>query len=818
MKKNTEERILSTLLTRFKEIKMDLLQSAIRTLFYDVNIERIFQDIKNDCCTFLKCDFASLSAWTTQTFTRSELALLQSYIVQNTIEVTPKWHHSMRLLDLFIKRCLERNNINLPVVKFDKLQYWRSLSLLLGEDLLTTYFLASKKDNPINSYDWPNIIGHNEEIINNVLKKSLCDVHAHLKASADIFELTWLDFMNIVINRDESYRSVQNLADVNLQSKREEKTCSFRRMVQIAAILRMHIYEILNEKKAVKKNSFIKNIIYDDKLRVSYLIELQSKISLYRNSNYHKFDYASTESQYSNIYSIHQGERKFLYDFFLSYLNDIPKIVKIADWMFLYISLKIRIRKEFVQTNPLYGFENFKIYESRKSRYCGRYEELYPLYAVQSSIREKTRDYFEARVTPGGIPNIRLECSLDHKSKRSDINTNSLTFIVHFIKQNEKKIHKKNFGMRFDFKQDYVTQLFKVLDDAEKRRTARSPFNYVEKRRIGHSLVVPPYKIVGIDAAGEEIECPPAVFGHIYRYARATGLKNLTYHVGEDFYDIADGLKNIDDAIRFLGLKGGSRLGHAIAIGADTYSYYQNRGYQVIMSKQRMLDVLVWILSTCRIAQIRMSSDFEKQLKDKSQKLYEEIGYSIYYDEKKYYQSMLLRSDDCITSVEKSLWDKTALCIDEDCVKARKDQDVGKLCINYLSNKDIWEKGNVVDVLIFHKDISSIVEQIQNYMMAIIVKKKIAIESNPSSNVKIGPIDGYNFHPCFRFLSNGINVSVNTDDKGIFATSLPNEYSLIANAYCQNGYTIREAAYLMERLKANAQSQRFKENKVRLGI
>ena len=121
-------------------------------------------------------------------------------------------------------------------------------------------------------------------------------------------------------------------------------------------------------------------------------------------------------------------------------------------------------------------------------------------------------------------------------------------------------------------------------------------------------------------------------------------------------------------------------------------------------------------------------------------------------------------------------------------------------------------------MFIYHKDISSIVEQIQNYMMAIIVKKKIAIESNPSSNVKIGPIDGYNFHPCFRFLSNGINVSVNTDDKGIFATSLPNEYSLIANAYCQNGHTIREAAYLMERLKANAQSQRFKENKVRLGI
>lgn len=197
--------------------------------------------------------------------------------------------------------------------------------------------------------------------------------------------------MNFVINRDESYRSFQNLADVNLQSKRDENTCSFRKMIQIAAILRMHIYEMLYKKKLAKNNNFIKNIIYDDKLRTSYLTELQSKILLYRNSNYQKYDYASTESQYSNIYSIHQGERKFLYDFFLSYLHDIPKNVKIADWMFLYISLKIRIRKEFVQTNPLYGFENFKIYESRKSNYCGKYQEIYPLYAVQSSIRENSR-------------------------------------------------------------------------------------------------------------------------------------------------------------------------------------------------------------------------------------------------------------------------------------------------------------------------------------------------------------------------------------------------------------------------------------------
>ena len=94
--------------------------------------------------------------------------------------------------------------------------------------------------------------------------------------------------------------------------------------------------------------------------------------------------------------------------------------------------------------------------------------------------------------------------------------------------------------------------------------------------------------------------------------------------------------------------------------------------------------------------------------------------------------------------------------------------------------------------------------------MAVIVKKKIAIETNPSSNVKIGPIDGYIDHPIFRFMANGINVSINTDDKGIFATSLSNEYSLIANAYCQRGHTIAEAALMIERFKYQAQEQIFK--------
>lgn len=772
---------------------MDLLQSAIRTLFYDVNIDRVIKEVGQSCCTFLNCDFASLSAWTTQTFTRSELSLLQSYVLQNTTgAMSPKWHHAILLLNRFSKDCLKIDTDGLPRVCFEKLQYWRELSLLLGEDLFTTSFLAEKQ---VNRFDWPNIIEHDEAQINVVLQGNLCDVHAHLKASADIFELTWLDFMNRVINRDEDYRGVQYLADIHLISKRDEKTCSFRTMVQIAGMLRMFLFEFVQGKFNLQNIEVIKRAIADDKFRTYMLTELQCKISLHKKSNQAIFDYACTSPLTSNVFSIHQGERELLYKYFSGYYGKQQYFVKYADFFFLYIALKIRIRKEFVQTNPLYGFENFKLYESRKTKYCDAYKDIYSLYAVQTTIRPNSSNRMEARVVSNGIPTGRMDLALDQKTYLEEINPNSLSYVIHFIKKNERKAHRKTFGMRYGFKDLYKREIQKILTDWNKRSLVKYPSE-------------PIYRIVGIDVAGEEIECPPAVFGHVYRYARKCGLDNHTYHVGEDFYDIADGLKNIEDAIRFLELKEGSRLGHAIALGLSPHAYYKNRGYQVVMSKQRLLDVLVWILSTCNRLGIPLSLDFESVIKVKAQKLYSTIGYAGGFVESDYFESMLLRSDDEV-GIEKSRWDKTALCGDNLCTQARSNHNARRLCAQFLTNKTIWEKGNSVDLFSYPQEVSDIIEKIQNYLMAVIVNNKIAIETNPSSNVKIGPIDGYVDHPIYRFMANGINVSINTDDKGIFATSLSNEYSLIANAYCQRGHTIAEAALMIERLKNQAQEQIF---------
>lgn len=71
----------------------------------------------------------------------------------------------------------------------------------------------------------------------------------------------------------------------------------------------------------------------------------------------------------------------------------------------------------------------------------------------------------------------------------------------------------------------------------------------------------------------------------------------------------------------------------------------------------------------------------------------------------------------------------------------------------------------------------------------------IGMESNPSSNLAISTIEGYDAHPIAVVYNKDITwdreqiqncpqiyISINTDDKGVFHTSLENEYALMACA------------------------------------
>lgn len=89
--------------------------------------------------------------------------------------------------------------------------------------------------------------------------------------------------------------------------------------------------------------------------------------------------------------------------------------------------------------------------------------------------------------------------------------------------------------------------------------------------------------ILAIDAANYEEYCPPEIFAQVFKAApQRIGLHvetdnfqtlRRTFHVGEVFPHLLTGLRRIYEAIEFLGLEPGDRLGHASALGIDVRNW-----------------------------------------------------------------------------------------------------------------------------------------------------------------------------------------------------------------------------------------------------
>ena len=116
-----------------------------------------------------------------------------------------------------------------------------------------------------------------------------------------------------------------------------------------------------------------------------------------------------------------------------------------------------------------------------------------------------------------------------------------------------------------------------------------------------------------------------------------------------------------------------------------------------------------------------------------------------------------------------------------------------------------------------------LLEKIQQQLLEKVEKRHIAIECNPSSNFKIGEIERYDEHPIIKFFNYGLKtpyprhdiaVSINTDDQGVFATSLEREYSLMALAIERNPYKEYENSpraiwEWLDRVRELSMEQRF---------
>lgn len=690
-----------------------------------------------------------------------------------------------------------------PVVKYDSLLRWHDLTSLLTEDLFTTSYLASKDASfrhKRNRFDWKPCIDHDNSALNNIFSQPMAELHSHLKGASLNFELNWLNLMNKPWQRDAEFKdfmisqrpSPKSFLGDNIQPS------IYSQIIKAAAI---RLFMIERQQGIVPFNQQdILSLIYATGLKEQkiYLDSIKREIGTIKYLHSKRFqgfvpDYAITNSCCPDTdmmpLAILTGERAFMYRAFREiYERDTERV---QDTLFyVYLLIKNRFRQELMQTNSYKGFANFGIYERRKEGFIpegGVYANLVQSEAVSSFFFGKSpNSYLEVRITPK-LYVFELDCSIKHLAntigntvKLGEKEKDQYRFILHFIKQrDDSKTGPRHNSLRTKVKRSSISLV----------RWRNLEFNKNADR------------IVGIDAANSELYCRPEVFAQAYRFCRHYKWNSLnktpnelhfTYHVGEDFYDVIDGLRAVWEAIHFLGLTRGDRIGHGLVLGTDVKSYYAIRRGLVYLPRQVLLDNIVWILHEGDFQ--RPADKLYRDLIDRYYTLVMEVyGNKPLLDD--YFQSLCLRGDNPDssrgTSRPVSRWNQLDENDDVLAVAARKNERAIRLFHQYHYDRDVVDRGNSVIEFKVDDALIEVIQKVRMRMLHLIEEMGIAIETNPTSNIKIGHMSTYNTHPLMEFnnvglkttgLYRGISVSINTDDRGVFGTSLEREFSLVAAA------------------------------------
>lgn len=810
---------------------MDFERVVIKTLFYDMPIEAVAEKLKNHDNEGFLSDFLAVARKVNLAFTESELNLLQrdfveawSKIDNASLASLPIWSKCFKVLFRISDSLLSIDEDGCPIVHFNELLRWRMFTLVTGEDLLTATKVAKhcyEHHSQPDMFAWSDVLTHDEANINRILCKGMSDVHMHYGASLAIFHLSWISMMNDVANNTDLdsnmlYRySQENQIQISFSSH----SYSLRTLWIAAAFLRKEIFKMLFLPQASLEFENCWLLLEDDMVRASLLDDIQAEIkslaetSLEDNSG-EKIDYALRANvgrkDRESIHLLECGERELLFRFFLRYQEGNAAVWNYAGYFYLYLLIKNRIRQELEHTNLRHGFLNFKHYQDRKVSFIpqtGLVQQNYHNLVVGSSMHTEN-DKLELRFggsRPWKLFNqSKFRRNLYSESLSSSFLHEHLSLVYSFGKLAKDKVITDGVNRFAGLRKDIKRQCKKIVKD------------------LNLGLTV---ELTGVDASGNELECRPEVFAHAYRYMREMGIMGRTYHVGEDFYDIIDGLRAIDEATLFLELDKHCRLGHALALGVDPHRYYKSRRHNVVMPRQNLLDNYVWLHQQIQRNNISVPSSLLAELEDRASILYYQIGYKD-FSVLKCWHAWLLRGEE-EPDEDDVIWARTSQSTLAIIRKAGTDADAVGLKNLYCINGDLKKKGAEIVEDKLPEEIDAVIEKMQEVMIRKIAEAGISIETNPSSNLGIGPFEKYEDLPIFKLApmehdvhSAMVNVSVNTDDRGVFATSLYNEFSLLAAALFKqkdaqgNRLWSNEAIYrYIDTLRENGIHQRFKVKK-----
>lgn len=470
-----------------------------------------------------------------------------------------------------------------------------------------------------------------------------------------------------------------------------------------------------------------------------------------------------------------------LYISVLHYLSIYPDNKEVASSFHHYLLILGLVNQMLVQQPQCFGFEQFQHYTSNGLREYSEQEyeqrflqlagnQLDNIKIIEGRFSPKDKEYKNNYL----IDKIRRGWLL--LNNRQGCNKSDIRLIAHFIKRADKQ--KKD--IRF---KELRLKNKKICEALISLRNSGS--------KNGKA-------IVGIDAAASEFDTPPEVFAPVFKKLREKGFQHFTYHAGEDFYHLLGGLRAIYEAITFLDLQRGDRIGHATAAGVAPETWAHNVGCEVVVPIGTYMDDLLFVYNLisnneCKALDSLMPRLYMR-ITELSREIYPNDDFQVY---------------DLIYA-----WKRRQ----EDILELADSGELNNIkALKRYHQKEYVEKyKKEIKVKIFEILDEKVLREVQLAVLKIMHHKEIAIETLPTSNIFIGYHNSFNTYHLvnwIRWEKEGKPIPpivLGTDDAGIFATNIYNEYCHIYTLLVyEYDFCINEAFEIIRKINRNANFYTF---------
>lgn len=770
---------------------------ALHTLFTATTVSSVLDQLLKKQASFhraslvKKPDFSTLAC--TQNYPWHSINDAQQLYSATQQAVCGQKTPSVFEILLHVAKLFLHTDGNTLVCYHNKFIAWREAAHSIGQSAFICAYWAWNDINngfPHRFCNFPPYAQTDNLRLKQLLSRGIAENHFHLKGSAPVFLLSWTCLMNNVLGRKKEFNS----PIFRTRFFRNSGKYSLHHRVLQAAFIRSYLF--LPELHRFKREPF-KNYLRFPEL---FAHQLQQKIGVLRFSNpQNRLDYAGPRNCKQTPYGAIQGEHTFLYSMFRKlYSNEL------SDWdeslFYAYLLISTQMRRELVQANNAVGFANFSQYQDRKELFLenyGEYKDALVRMAHAAVLSNQSVVSLEARTTPKKSPaaltishkkieqlafeanskecmganaqngttllsnGLQKPCVFFDRTRHAcrrnvgpcDRPLEKISYVQHFVKLPDQSINWKSPTAKLKCLRQY-------RHFAHIQQQVEAPAVAIERwRDFGGAQAA---RVYGIDACNFEIGCRPEVFAPVFRRLRrhtppplhnklhpwAIPTLRVTYHVGEDFLDVVDGLRAIDEAIHFLEMQHGDRLGHAIALGVDAAEWYSFKKNIIYLPMHDLLDNISWLY--CRLSKYNLCSNtLSHRLTSDYARLFLKIYGAPSVPITVYFDTWRLRGNHpryFFSSKENTyMLNRTKLRRYKNDIQTITSANSIAPCTeaynlmhryHYDPNvREIGERSQEYQIIPAYRDA---VIEMQKIMRGYIARKGIGIETNPSSNYLIG--------------------------------------------------------------------------------